>query len=84
MGYANRGTAYKLVQQALSSWTADGVAELRRVENDRPDALQLPIWPAAMAGDVSGCPGGTEDHSGAMSIEGLHDLEPDQNHAQCE
>jgi len=53
VGYANRGTAYKVVHQALSARSVAAVDELRRLETHRLDALQASLWPAAMAGDVS-------------------------------
>ncbi len=53
VGYANRGTAYKVVQAALGARTVAGVDALRSVESARLDALQASLWPAAMAGDVS-------------------------------
>lgn len=53
VGYANRGTAYKVVQQALHGRTVAAVDELRCFEVDRLNALQLAVWPDAMAGDVS-------------------------------
>jgi len=53
VGYANRGTAYKVVQQALRTRTLAAVDELRCLEVDRLDALQASLWPDAMAGDVS-------------------------------
>jgi len=52
VGYANRGTAYKVVQQALRARTVAAVDELRCLEADRLDALQASLWPDAMAGDV--------------------------------
>lgn len=52
VGYANRGTAYKVVQKALRSRTVAAVDELRSLEVDRLDALQASLWPDAMAGDV--------------------------------
>ena len=52
VGYANRGTAYRVVQQALDEKIADNVEQLRDTEVARLDALQTSIWPAAMAGDV--------------------------------
>ena len=52
VGYSNRGTAYKVVRQALDETIAANVQELRATEIARLDALQAAIWPAAMAGDV--------------------------------
>ncbi len=53
VGYANRGTAYKVVQAALGARTVAGVDALRSVESARLNALQAALWPDAMAGDVS-------------------------------
>ncbi len=53
VGYANRGTAYRVVQQALSQRVEEGVDELRRLEQDRLDALQAGVWERALAGDVA-------------------------------
>lgn len=50
VGYANRGTAHRVVQKALSARTADGVDRLRVMEVARLNALQLQSgtarWPA--------------------------------------
>ncbi len=51
VGYANRGTAYRVVQQALGQRVEDGVDELRRLEQERLDALQAGVWERALAGD---------------------------------
>ncbi len=51
VGYANRGTAYRVVQQALSQRVDEGVDELRRLEQERLDALQAGVWERALAGD---------------------------------
>ncbi len=50
VGYANRGTAHRVVQKALSARTAEGVDLLRATEKARLDALQRQIWDQAMAG----------------------------------
>ncbi len=52
VGYANRGTAHRVVKKALSSRTAEGVDLLRAMEVARLDALQHSIWDRAMAGHV--------------------------------
>ncbi len=49
----NRGTAYNVVAKALREQTAEAVGSLRFLENARLDTLQLALWDAAMAGDVS-------------------------------
>ncbi len=52
LGYANRGTVYRVVQQALQTQQLDNVQELRALEVARLHALQVQLWPAAMVGDV--------------------------------
>ncbi len=54
LGYANRGTVHRLVQQALQQQVSDGVQDLRATEVARLDALQTALWARAMAGDVAG------------------------------
>src|SRR4051794_5281134 len=53
LGYANRGTVHRIVQQALESRLTEGVEQLREVELARLDALQAGLWEAAMGGDAS-------------------------------
>ncbi len=52
LGYANRGTVHRLVQQTLLDHQADSVATLRAVEVARLDALQQALWDRAMRGHV--------------------------------
>ena len=52
MGYANRGTVYRLVKNALEGRQVETIDELRRLEVDRLDALQVAIWDDATNGDV--------------------------------
>lgn len=52
LGYANRGTVYRIVSEALKNQTVEAVNQLRCLEVERLDRLQLALWPAAMAGDV--------------------------------
>lgn len=52
VGFANRGTAWKAVQKALSHRTAEAVEELRTLEVDRLDALQVALWSRALDGDL--------------------------------
>ena len=40
LGYANKGTVYRLVHQALARETSEAVQELQQVEVARLDALQ--------------------------------------------
>ena len=52
VGYQNRGTAWRAVQDSLRSRIADAVAEYRDLELARLDALQAAHWPQALAGSV--------------------------------
>ena len=52
LGYANRGSAYRLTQNALKA-TVDRLAEDHLgLELERLDALQYGQWGAAMSGDI--------------------------------
>ncbi len=52
LGYANRGTVHRIVQQALDVREVESVEELRRLELDRLDAVHASLWPQAMTGHV--------------------------------
>jgi hypothetical protein len=52
LGYANRGTVYRVVAEALRAQTLEAVGELRSLEVERLDYLQLAMWQRAMDGDV--------------------------------
>ena len=52
VGFANRGTAWRTVQNALTARVVDGVDELRQVELDRLDRLMKAHWGKALAGDL--------------------------------
>src|SRR6478736_5576595 len=52
LGDANRGTVYRLVKNALEDRKAETIDELRRLEVDRLDSLQVSIWDDAMTGDL--------------------------------
>ena len=52
LGYANRGTVYRVVANALETHTVEAVENLRYLEVARLDALQLAVWHKAMDGDV--------------------------------
>src|SRR5450631_3055470 len=52
LGYANRGTVYHVIADALKTHTAEAVGELRSLEVERLDNLQLAMWQQAMDGDV--------------------------------
>ena len=53
VGYSNRGTAWRTVQKALTERVAVGVAEYRRVELERLDALHRAHWAKAISGDLA-------------------------------
>ena len=52
LGYANRGTVYRLVSEALKAQTVEAVDQLRSLEVERLDRLQFGVWQKAMDGDV--------------------------------
>ena len=52
LGYANRGTVYRVVSEALRTQTLEAVGELRSLEVERLDHVQLALWQKAMDGDV--------------------------------
>src|SRR5664280_1379508 len=52
LGYANRGTVYRVVSEALRAQTLEAVGELRSLEVERLDSLQSAMWQKAMDGDV--------------------------------
>ena len=52
LGYAKRGTVYRIVADALKAQTAEAVGELRSLEVERLDHVQLAMWQKAMDGDV--------------------------------
>src|SRR4051794_16459536 len=52
VGYQNRGTAWRAVQDALSSTIAEAVTEYRQLELARLDALQAAHWAQAVGGSV--------------------------------
>jgi len=52
LGYANRGTVYRLVSEALKAQTVEAVGQLRSLEVERLDKLQHAVWQRAMEGDV--------------------------------
>jgi hypothetical protein len=52
LGYANRGTVYRVVSEALRTQTLEAVGELRSLEVERLNSLQSAMWQKAMDGDV--------------------------------
>ncbi len=53
LGYANRGTVYRLVKNALENREVETIDDLRRLEVDRLDTLQVAIWADAVNGDLA-------------------------------
>ena len=51
VGYANRGTAWRVVNDALRGELVEGVQDYRRLELARLEALQASHWAAATSGD---------------------------------
>ncbi len=54
LGYANKGTAHKVIAQALQAREANSVDLLRTLELERLDAIHAAIWDAAMGGRGAG------------------------------
>ena len=52
LGYANRGTVYRLVSETIKAQTVEAVDQLRSLEVERLDRLQFAVWQKAMEGDV--------------------------------
>lgn len=52
LGYANRGTVFRVVSNALAAREGLAVDDLRSLEAERLDALQVGIWQRAMEGDI--------------------------------
>ena len=53
MGYANRGTVYRIVQEAVKAQEVDSIADLRALEVARLDAVQQAHWYEATEGDTT-------------------------------
>ena len=52
IGVSNRGNAWRTVQKALNDRVVAGVDELRELECDRLDALQVAAWAKVEQGDL--------------------------------
>ena len=52
LGYANKGTVYRIIRDAQADQLSEVVAEQRQLELDRLDAVQEALWPQAMEGNV--------------------------------
>ena len=53
LGYANRGTVFRIVRDALVERQGEAVDSLRFLESQRLNALQAALWDKAMSGDVN-------------------------------
>jgi hypothetical protein len=74
MGYANRGTVYRLVTNALQQHEMETVEELRQLEIDRLDDLQACLWTRAMVGDLAAAAMVLKIIEQRCRIEGLYTL----------
>lgn len=52
LGWKTRQAAFAAVMKYIDQTRTEGVDELRAVEAERLDAMQLQYWPQAMRGDV--------------------------------
>jgi hypothetical protein len=52
VGFANRGTAHRVVTKALAARLADGIDDLGHIELARLDVLQAALWPRMQKGEV--------------------------------
>lgn len=52
VGYTNRGTAHRAYQRAMARTLQQPAAEVRQLEADRLDRMQVALWSKALRGDV--------------------------------
>jgi transposase-like protein len=52
VGYVNRGTAHRVVTQALTERLVEDIDMHRAVELSRLDAMHAALWPSMVTGDV--------------------------------
>jgi hypothetical protein len=52
LNYTNPGAAFRAVCNAMAAITADSAEQLRAMEAERLDAMQLGLWQKARRGDV--------------------------------
>jgi hypothetical protein len=52
LGYASKGAAYNAVMAGLKETLREPAAEVRKLELERLDRLQLVVWPRALNGDT--------------------------------
>jgi hypothetical protein len=53
LGYANKSVAFKLIDRALKRTNQGEAEDVRALEVDRLDRLQMGLWANAIAGDVA-------------------------------
>ena len=51
LGYSDYQSAFRSVQNLLKKMTSESVEELRAVENERLDTMQIAVWNDAVKGD---------------------------------
>ena len=76
VGYANKGTAHKVIAEALEARESYDVDFLRQVESDRLNAMHAALWPAAMAGDVEAVRAILRISDARCRVLGLYELLP--------
>ena len=72
MGYASRGSVYKIIKDAQTVQLVDAVEEHRNLELGRLDALQASLWDRAIAGDVDAVLGVLRVIESRCRLLGLH------------
>jgi transposase-like protein len=76
LGYANRGTVYRIVHHALARDTTEAVGTLQELEVARLDALQAALWDRAVEGDVAAARTAMRIIIARCRLLGLYDLTP--------
>ena len=76
VGYANRGTAHKVIAEALETRQSQDIDFLRQVESDRLDAMHAALWPLAMAGDALAVQALLRISDARCKVLGLYELLP--------
>lgn len=72
LGYANKGTAHRVVSEALQARQSEGVDFLRKLEMDRLETLLATLWPRAMDGDLNAVHGLLRIIESECRLLGLH------------
>lgn len=55
VGYTSKGTAHRVISQALEARESEDVDFLRTIASERLERLLEALWPQAMAGDLGAC-----------------------------